>query len=90
MPDLGRGEVLAKCFRNAGEMTVRHDRDPFDLLVVLTNEVHVRSEAAEALPAGEALRMNQNAVQFGVIGEIGIDRRGERGKVLLAQGDLNP
>ena len=40
MPYLGRYEVLAKCFGNAGEVTVRHDSDSLDHLVVLTDKVH--------------------------------------------------
>ena len=85
MPYFGRYEVLAKCFGNAGEMTVRHDSDSLDHLVVLTDKVHVSGEATEALPSGKALRMNQNAVEFGVIGEIRIDRCTETDKVLFAQ-----
>ena len=85
MLDFGRREVFAKCFRNAGEMTVRHNRDPLDLPVMLTDEVHVCGEATEAFPSRETLRMNQYSVEFGVIGEIGIDHRTEPGKVLFAQ-----
>ncbi len=54
MPHFGRREVLAQPFRHAGKRTVRHDGNAFDLLVVVADGVHVRSEAAEPRYAARA------------------------------------
>lgn len=68
-----------------GDRAVGDDCHAFDLLVVLTDKVQVRGESPEALPAGKFLGMNQHAVQFGVLSEIGIDRNAETAEILFAE-----
>ncbi len=85
VPHFDRRKVPAERFRNAGDLTVRHDRFTFDLLVVLGDEVLVRYESREVLPAGKSFRMDQHAMELRVVGEIGIDRRAEAIEVLLAE-----
>ena len=58
VPYVGRRKVLAKRFRYAGEMTVRYDCYAFYFLVVFADKMNVRGKSAEALPAGESLRVN--------------------------------
>ena len=84
MLNFGRGKVRGNRLCHSSNLTIGDDGDTFDPLVVILDEVHVRSEPREILPSGKFLGVYQYAVESGVIGKVGIDSRTEPAEILFA------
>src|SRR5579862_576001 len=73
MLDVCMHEMLRDMRHDDGDAAVRNHGDLFNFLMMLLDESQVRHQCAEVFPAGKLRRAYQDAMQYSVVFEIGID-----------------